>query len=70
MVMYGNEIETKENRIYTKDKIEPQHIRCFNLTTLEYLPMHKFISNTLRYGFNMIKAFQNRLTFLNRHKII
>ena len=28
MVMYGNEFETKENKIQTKDKIEPQHIYC------------------------------------------
>ena len=27
MVMYDNEFETKENKIQTKDKIEPQHIR-------------------------------------------
>ena len=26
MVMYDNEFETKENKILTKDKIEPQHI--------------------------------------------
>ena len=25
-VMYDNEFETKENKIQTKDKIEPQHI--------------------------------------------
>ena len=25
MVMYDNEFETKENKIWTKDKIEPQH---------------------------------------------
>ena len=25
MVMYDNEFETKENKIYSKDKIEPQH---------------------------------------------
>ena len=25
MVMYDNEFETKENKIQTKDKIEPQH---------------------------------------------
>ena len=24
--MYDNEFETKENKIWTKDKIEPQHI--------------------------------------------
>ena len=29
MVMYGNEFETKENKIQTKDKIEPQHIHSF-----------------------------------------
>ena len=27
MVMCVNEFETKENKIWTKDKIEPQHIR-------------------------------------------
>ena len=26
MVMYVNEFETKENKIWTKDKVEPQHI--------------------------------------------
>ena len=25
MIMYDNEFETKENKIWTKDKIEPQH---------------------------------------------
>ena len=28
MVMYDNEFETKENKIETKEKIEPQHIYC------------------------------------------
>ena len=27
IVMYGNEFETKENKIWSKDKIEPQHIQ-------------------------------------------
>ena len=26
MVMYDNEIEAKENKILTKDKIKPQHM--------------------------------------------
>ena len=26
MVMYDNKFETKENKIWTKDKTEPQHI--------------------------------------------
>ena len=26
MVLYDNEFETKENKISTKDKIEPQHV--------------------------------------------
>ena len=26
IVMYDNEFETKENKIWTKDKIEPQHM--------------------------------------------
>ena len=31
MVMYDNEIETKEYKIKTKDKIEPQHdVHCFS----------------------------------------
>ena len=25
--MFDNEFETKENKIWTKDKIEPQHFR-------------------------------------------
>ena len=28
MVMYNNELETKENKIYTKDKIKPQQAYC------------------------------------------
>ena len=27
MIMYDNEFETMENKIWTKDKIEPQHIQ-------------------------------------------
>ena len=27
MVMYDNEVETKEKKILTKDKIKPQHMR-------------------------------------------
>ena len=27
MLMYDNEFKTKENKIKTKDKIEPQHIQ-------------------------------------------
>ena len=30
MVMRDNEFETKENTISSKDKIEPQHIQCYN----------------------------------------
>ena len=29
MVMYDNEFETKENKTWTKDKIEPQHMYVF-----------------------------------------
>ena len=25
--MYDNEFQTKENKIWTKDKIEPQHVK-------------------------------------------
>ena len=34
MVMYDNEFETKENKIWTKDKIEPQHRHYFKLTSM------------------------------------
>ena len=27
--MYDNEFETKENKIWTKDKIKPQHIYIY-----------------------------------------
>ena len=30
MVMYVNEFETKENKIWTKDKIEPKHIHLMS----------------------------------------
>ena len=30
MVMHDNEFDTKENTISSKDKIEPQHIQCYN----------------------------------------
>ena len=29
MVMYDNELKTEGNNIWTKDKIEPQHINLF-----------------------------------------
>ena len=35
MVMYDNEFKTKENKIWTKDKNEPQH-------------MHTCIAHTIR----------------------
>jgi len=31
MVMYDNELKSKENKIWTKDKIEPQHIHIYNM---------------------------------------
>ena len=31
MVMYDDDFETKENKILTKDKIEPQHLQGANL---------------------------------------
>ena len=33
MVMYDNEFNIKE-KMLTKDKIKPQHIRCFSLQIL------------------------------------
>ena len=32
--MYDNAFETKENKIYTKDKIEPQHAQLSNVLTM------------------------------------
>ena len=34
LVMYDNAFETKENKIYTKDKIEPQHAQLSNVLTM------------------------------------
>ena len=34
MVMYINEFETKENKIKTKDKIEPQHTHYISISRL------------------------------------
>ena len=34
--MYDNEFETKENKIWTKDKIDPQHIH--HLSEVNCLP--------------------------------
>ena len=31
--MYDNEFETKENKIWTKDEIEPQHIHLIHKKT-------------------------------------
>ena len=36
IVMYDNEFETKENKIWTKDKIDPQHIH--HLSEVNCLP--------------------------------
>ena len=30
MVMYDNEFKTKENKIWTRDKIEPQQIHWYS----------------------------------------
>ena len=32
--MYDNQVETKENKIQTKDKIEPQHIHTVTFIIL------------------------------------
>ena len=42
MVMYDNEFETKEYKIRTKDKIEPQHIYVYiNIRFLALNRIHK-----------------------------
>ena len=35
VVLYDNEFETKENKIWNKDKIEPQHIHTKNHMQLQ-----------------------------------
>ena len=44
MVIYDNEFETTENKIWTKDKIEPQHIYLsrFAKTWLEKSLLYTF----------------------------
>ena len=37
MVIYDNEFEKKENKIWTEDKIEPQHIQCTQHSNKEKL---------------------------------
>ena len=34
LVMYDNGFETKENKIYSKDKIEPQHVQLSKVLTM------------------------------------
>ena len=34
VVMYDNQVETKENKIQTKDKIEPQHVHTVTFIIL------------------------------------
>ena len=38
--MYDNEFETKENRIWTKDKIEPQHKHDSLFFRHQNIPLH------------------------------
>ena len=35
MVMYNDKFETKENKIWTKDKIEPQHMHVLTNQKLQ-----------------------------------
>ena len=38
--MYDNEFETKENNIWTKDKIEPQHVHDSLFFRHQNIPLH------------------------------
>ena len=40
IVMYDNEFETKENRIWTKDKIKPQHVHDSLFFRHQNIPLH------------------------------
>ena len=44
MVIYDNKFETKENKISTKDKIEPQHIRRWSGILSQRYPFNNKIT--------------------------
>ena len=84
MVMYGNEFETKESKIQTKDKIEPQHKhaegRIFRsgITAISFpsSTSHSFLPNAFLFwaffwaSFLGIKCFHNDLNGKKLHFIL
>ena len=70
MVMYDNEFGTKENKIQTKDKIEPQHkhaegkIFRSDITAISFLSStsHSFLPNAfLFWAFFLGFIFRNKI---------
>ena len=47
MVMYDNEFKTKGNKIWTKDKIEPQHIQYSSYADFHYWNSHIYVAECL-----------------------
>ena len=43
--MYVNEFETKENKIWTKDNIEPQHVYCIQLYFIRNINVYYYSKN-------------------------
>ena len=84
MVMYDNEFGTKENKIQTKDKIEPQHkhaegkIFRSGITAISFLSStsHSFLPNAFLFwaffwaSFLGIKYFHNDLNGKKLHFIL
>ena len=56
--MYDNEFETKENKIWTKDKIEPQHMHDYERVVIR--------SNFFRRG-QYLDFFSSNKKFLSYH---
>ena len=47
MVMYDNEFQTKENKNWIKDKIEPQHIPKFKYYSAKFRIFFYFLTRAL-----------------------
>ena len=60
IVMYDNEFETKEKKIWTKDKIEPQHTHVFwnNHLLSWYLFKWTWTSNLNPFQFNPFSVYK------------
>ena len=43
--MYINKFETKENKIWTNDNIEPQHVYCIQLYFIRNINVYYYSKN-------------------------